>query len=170
MIVRFLRCPIICTVLNAVLCSWTSFLNVQSFYWDFLHSSLLCYERLSYSKLKAPIPAVLDWCKIQHIIIYCSCCLLSGSFLGIGGSYFDIENRIILNTIDCFVEWRYLKKGGPNTSFKAVQAIEHRKRILQSFVTKIVHATAQMSRRKVIRIPAWRAHTSSLVVTTIVRT
>jgi len=26
-----------------------------------------------------------------------------------GSSYFDIENRIIRNTIDCFVEWRYLK-------------------------------------------------------------
>jgi len=26
------------------------------------------------------------------------------------GSYFDTENRIIRNTIDCVVEWRYLKK------------------------------------------------------------
>jgi len=44
------------------------------------------------------------------------------------------------------------KEGGPNTSFKTVQVIEHRKRILQSFVAKIVHTTAQMTRRNVIRV------------------
>jgi len=34
---------------------------------------------------------------MQHII-YCSCSLLSGSFVGIGGSYFNMENRILRNT------------------------------------------------------------------------
>jgi len=80
-------------------------------------------------KLKALILAVLDWCRMQHIIIYCSCCLLSGSFLGMEGSYFDIKNRIIRNTIDWFVEWRDLKKLGSNTSFKTMQMIEHRKHL-----------------------------------------
>jgi len=37
-------------------------------------------------------------------------------------------------------------------------------------LTKIVPATAQTTRRKVIQIHERRAHTSPLVVTTIVRT